>query len=132
MTEYKIEIGLAKLDKVLASLEQIAAKSHQEDRSNIDATIQRFKFSIELFWNQLKGILESKGRVQHSKNVLQEAFKWHLIDYEKEWLKMLQDRDLTSHTYDEKLADQIFQHIQTYIPVLRETFDKLLSKIAYI
>jgi hypothetical protein len=45
------------LEKALQSLEAIAFKPFQKDRSNIDATIQRFEFTIELFWKTLKTIL---------------------------------------------------------------------------
>jgi len=61
MENYKIESVFSTLEKTLKSLETIAFKPFQEDRSNIDATIQRFEFTIELFWKVLKAILESKG-----------------------------------------------------------------------
>lgn len=57
---YKMEWGFLKLGKALISLEKIIVKPDQEDRSNIDAAIQRFEFTIELFWKLLKNILESK------------------------------------------------------------------------
>lgn len=38
---------------------------------------------------------------------------------------MLKDRNLTSHTYNEDLADEIFGRIQLYLPTLRKTFNKL-------
>jgi nucleotidyltransferase substrate binding protein (TIGR01987 family) len=126
MSSYKIDLGFLKLGKALASLEQISAKPHEKDRSNIDATIQRFEFTIELFWKLLKGILESKGvEVQFPKDVLQKAYEGHLIDHEQEWLQMVRDRNLTSHTYDEKLADAIYLRIQSHLPILRQEFDKL-------
>jgi nucleotidyltransferase substrate binding protein (TIGR01987 family) len=133
MKNYKIELGFSKLEKALQSLEAIAFKPFQKDRSNIDATIQRFEFTIELFWKTLKAILESKGvAVQYPKDVLREAFKGHLINDEDQWLQMLTDRNLTSHTYDEQLADLIFSHIQGYVPTLRETFNQLHAQFIQI
>ena len=127
---YKMEWGFLKLGKALISLEKIIVKPDQEDRSNIDAAIQRFEFTIELFWKLLKNILESKGvEVQYPKNILQKAFQGHLINHEQIWLKMLKDKNMTSHTYDEQLADQIFSRIKSYISVLRETYDSLHNKI---
>ncbi|WP_341758244.1 HI0074 family nucleotidyltransferase substrate-binding subunit [Candidatus Tisiphia endosymbiont of Ditula angustiorana] len=126
MKDPKIELGFSKLSRALISLEDIVFKPMLEDRSNIDASIQRFEFTIELFWKLLRVILESKGvAVQYPKDVLREAFKGHLIDHEQEWLKMLLDRNITSHTYDEQLADKIYNNIRSYIPTLRSTFDKL-------
>lgn len=81
MKDPKIELGFSKLSRALISLEDILFKLVLEDRSNIDATIQRFEFTIELFWKLLRVILESKGvEVQYPKDVLREAFKGHLID----------------------------------------------------
>ncbi len=130
MSDYKIELGFTKLDKALKSLEQIANKPNQADRSNIDATIQRFEFTIELFWKLLRVILEGKGvEVQYPKDVLRESFKGHLIDHENQWLEMLKDRNLTSHTYDEKLADEIFARIKKYVVIFKITFDQLRQNI---
>lgn len=126
MKDPKIELGFSKLSRALISLEDIVFKPVLEDRSNIDASIQRFEFTIELFWKLLRVILESKGvAVQYPKDVLREAFKGHLIDHEQEWLKMLLDRHIASHAYDEQLADKISNNIRSYIPTLRSTFDKL-------
>lgn len=126
MAEYKIGLAFTKVQKVFLALETIAFKPMQTDRSNVDATIQRFEFTIELFWKLLKNILESKGvEVQYPKDVLREAFKGDLIHDEHLWLMMLKDRNLTSHTYDETLADVIYQHIQSYVPVFRSTLTQL-------
>ena len=100
----KLTISFEKLGKALNALEVMVNKPLQEDRSNIDACIQRFEFVIELYWRLLKRILEARGReVFYPKDVLQEAYAGHLIDDETLWLQMLNDRNQTSHTYDEEL-----------------------------
>jgi hypothetical protein len=38
---------------------------------------------------------------------------------------MLKDRNLTPHTYDEQLADVIFDRIKEYIPIFKNTLAKL-------
>lgn len=128
MTNDKIESRLIKVSKALIALEEIAFIPVTKDRAYIDATIQRYEFTIELFWKFLKAILESKGvEVQYPKDVLKESYQGQLIDDEAIWLSMLNDRNLTSHTYDEALADQIYGRIQTYIPILRKTFEHLIK-----
>ena len=88
MKDYKTEINIKKLEKALTSLEQIIKMQDIDDRIIVDATIQRFEFTVELFWKFLKGILEKKGVfVQYPKDVLREAFRGYLIDNESEWLK---------------------------------------------
>lgn len=112
----------------LAALQQMVEKPMQADRSNIDACIQRFEFTIELFWKLLRRILESKGvLVVYPKDVLRSAYAGGLIDDELQWLQMLKDRNQTSHTYNEKLADEIYQHIKEYFPLLETTYLKLVG-----
>ncbi len=61
-----------------------------EDRRNIDASIQRFEFTIDLFWKLLKAILETRNiEVTYSKEVLKAAYKGYLIDDEEVWLDMI-------------------------------------------
>jgi nucleotidyltransferase substrate binding protein (TIGR01987 family) len=81
---------------------------------------------MEFFLKFLKKILEFHGlEVFFPKDILQEAYAGHLIDDDTLWLQMLNDRNLTSHTYDQKLADQIYANIKTYFPVLKKAYLEL-------
>lgn len=122
----KINEVFEKLGNAIDALEVTVNKPMQEDRTNIDACIQRFEFVIELFWNALKKILESRGQeATYPKDVLQAAYAGHLIDDDALWIQMLKDRNQTSHTYDAKLADKIYANIKTYFPVIKKTYLKL-------
>lgn len=109
------------------TLQVMADKPIDPDRGYIDATIQRFEFSVELFWKLLKRLLSDLGQETHyPKAVLKEAFVVELIHQEQVWLAMLNDRNETSHTYDEELADAIYGRIKTtYIPLMQTTLDAL-------
>lgn len=123
------KMAFEQVEKALIALKVMVDKPMQEDRSNIDAAIQRFEFTIELFWKLLKRILDSKGvQAVYPKDVLQQAYQGNLINDEQVWLSMLRDRNLTSHTYNEELADDIFKSIKIYYPVLRQSFDNLKIK----
>jgi nucleotidyltransferase substrate binding protein (TIGR01987 family) len=127
--DYKITLAYTKLKRALKALDLMASRPLDKDRGNVDATIQRFEFTIELFWKLLKILLESKGvEVLYPKDVLNAAYKGHLIEDEEAWLNMLKDRNLTSHTYDEKLADLIYERIKTYVPVFTKTLNSLVEK----
>lgn len=122
----KSKIKLEKFQKVLLSLEAIYLKPMQDDRSNVDATIQRFEFTFELAWKFLKDFfLERDLELHYPKEIIQEAFAVNLISNEDLWVKMLRDRNMTSHTYDEKLADEIFSRIKLYVPALRNLLNKV-------
>lgn len=126
----KIKTKLEKLEKALISLEMIYLKPNTDDRTNIDATIQRFEFTFELFWKLLKAFFDEKGlEIYYPRDVLKQAYQDHIITDEVIWLQMLKDRNLTSHTYDAILADTIFSHIKLYVPILRKAVDVVSNLI---
>ncbi len=124
-----LQLPFRVLEKALNSLHAILKKPLDEDRSTVDATIQRFEYTIELYWKLLKKIIASQGQeVQFPKEILRVAYSGKLIEDESLWLSMLFDRNQTSHTYDEELADKIYNHIQQYYPVMQKTFEQLKQK----
>jgi nucleotidyltransferase substrate binding protein (TIGR01987 family) len=77
-----------------------------------DATIQRFEFCYELAWKMLKLKLEQEGiSVLTPKQALREALQAGLIDDGNVWSEIQRYRNLTSHTYDEKLADEVYAFV---------------------
>ncbi|HET7578853.1 MAG TPA: HI0074 family nucleotidyltransferase substrate-binding subunit [Bacillales bacterium] len=93
-----------------------------EDQLLIDGVIQRFEFTIELFWKTLKRMLEFEGvQASSPKQSLKQAYQLHWIDDEQTWLDMLKDRDRTSYTYGEALANEIYQRFKGYYPEMRKT-----------
>lgn len=92
----------------------------------IDGTIQRFEFSIELFWKLLKHLLQQERRPATTpKQVLRAAYSAGWLEPEELWLDMLDDRNASSHTYRESIARRIYGNIQRYYPVLAETLSRL-------
>lgn len=95
-----------------------------------DAVIQRFEFSFELVWKSLQLYLEHRGLECGSpRATLKKSFAEGLIQTPEEgdvWLQMLDDRNLTSHAYDETLAQRIYQHIvQNYTPLLKSMSERI-------
>jgi len=96
----------------------------------IDGTIQRFEFCFELCWKGLQVILfEYEGiEAKSPKQVLREAYALNLIDNEEVWITMLNDRNLTSHTYKEELALQIYQSIASYANAMNKLLFDITTK----
>ena len=76
-----------------------------------DATIQRFEFTFEVVWKTLKLYLERQGHeCGGPRPTLKKAYAENLIPNPEEadfWLEMLEDRNLTSHAYDEEHSIKI-------------------------
>lgn len=122
----KTKIKFEKFYKALRTLDAIYLKPVMEDRVNIDATIQRFEFTFELAWKFLKDYFQERGlNLNYPKEIIQEAFSVGIIDNEKLWINMLHDRNMTPHTYDEKIADEIYMRIKNYVPELKILLEKV-------
>ncbi|MFV9929733.1 MAG: nucleotidyltransferase substrate binding protein [Rickettsia endosymbiont of Haemaphysalis japonica] len=126
----KINLKLEKFRKAFMTLEDIYLKPTTEDRAYIDATIQSFEFTFELAWKFLKEYFSQKGTVLHyPKEVIKEAFVAGIINDESLWIYMLTDRNMTSYTYDKKLADEIYNQIRNYVPELKKLLNIIDLKI---
>lgn len=91
----------------------LAALNQPEDEFTRDAAIQRFEFTYELAWKTLKLYLESKDiDVRNARDTLKAAFEQGLIQDGDGWSQLHQQRNLTSHTYDEKLAEDVYQFLK--------------------
>lgn len=92
-----------------------------------DAAIQRFEFTVEAVWKALKlYLLEHEGIVANSpKAVFREAFTVGLINEEetREFLGMVEARNNTVHTYNEKLALAIAKEIPGYYRLMKKLLD---------
>lgn len=84
-----------------------------------DAAIQRFEFSVELGWKSVKALARDLGLdCQSPKACLRLAFAQGWIDDEPRWIALLEDRNRTSHTYDEEFARHLFGRLPGYVPLL--------------
>jgi nucleotidyltransferase substrate binding protein (TIGR01987 family) len=81
-----------------------------------DAVLQRFEFTFELLWKALRIYLaEMEGiEVSSPKGTLKAAFREGLIKSEEEqvFLKMLEDRNTSTHVYDQQEAGEIYVRIR--------------------
>lgn len=116
------------LEKALVRLKEALEENPETNKLAIDGTIQRFEFSLELFWKVMKKFLELEGlSVKSPKQILQEAFNLEWIHDEELWLNMLNDRNETSHSYNEEIAKRIYSHISSYYKKMSEVYSFLLK-----
>jgi len=96
-----------------------------------DATIQRFEYTFETFWKYVREYLrEEEGIACNSpKRCFRELFSTGLSKVDEEdierLLEMVDDRNMTSHTYKEQVAQALYKRIGEYCSMM----EKILSKL---
>lgn len=119
--------------KALDQLSEAIALSKQRPLTKLEeqGLIQAFEYTHELAWNTLKDFLEDRGaqKIYGSKDAAREAFKAGLLENGDVWMKMIESRSLTSHTYDEstasKIASSIIESYFAEFQSLKNTLERL-------
>ncbi len=128
MKSEKLAFSVQKLQKAIQRLQEALAQG-SENVLLIDGCIQRFEFVFEQCWKTLQKALETEGiRTGTPRETLQKAFQAGWIGDENLCLQMLQYRNDTSHTYNEDIAQKIYGHIPSYLPILEKCLKKLLEE----
>jgi len=95
--------------------------------------IKAFESCFELGWSTLRDLLLAKGNADllGSRDTLRLAFSRGLIDDGEAWMRMIQDRNLTSHTYNRVTAEQItVQVAESYLGCFQRLRARLLQRLA--
>lgn len=111
----KAEEKYGKLRHAVQRLQEAIDDYHKNELDSIrDGVIQRFEFCTELTWKTVREYLLDQGytEINSPKSVMRQAFADGLINSDTAWIELLNDRNATSHIYDEATAEQIFQHIE--------------------
>ena len=118
--------------KALAALERsvVAAKERKLNEMEEQGLVKGFEFTFELSWKLLKDYLESKGfkDFHGSKDTFKLAFQESLISEGEIWMEMIDNRNRSSHTYEESIARQIISLvISKYFSKFKELSEKMNS-----
>ena len=93
-----------------------------------DGVIQRFEFTCELALKTAREYLLDQGYtdINSPKAVMRQAMADGLVEDGDGWIDLLTDRNLTSHIYDEAVASEILERVQTkYVDLLTALLDKM-------
>jgi nucleotidyltransferase substrate binding protein (TIGR01987 family) len=125
---------LASCQRAISTLDEIL----QMEVSVIirDASIQRFEYSFESLWKLLKASLDQcEGIVCNSpKRCFREALKVRLLSVREAetCLIMTDDRNLTSHTYIEAVAEAIYGKLPSYLKVMNVLLSNIRVRIEQV
>lgn len=122
-----------RFENICKALYQLETALQQENFSILekDGVIQRFEFTMELAWKTMQDILNSRGYadLKGAKPVIKQAFRDGIIKDGQQWINMLEDRNKSTHLYDETLALEIFDKIQLrYLALLADFKTKISNQ----
>jgi nucleotidyltransferase substrate binding protein (TIGR01987 family) len=117
---------LSNLRRANASL-HLALQTSPRNPLVVAAIIKNFEFNYELSWKAMRRLLAFHGVVTSSpRQALGEGYQKRFIDDEKVWISMIEDRNLTVHTYDETFARLMAKRVEeNYLG----PFDALLQRL---
>lgn len=119
--------------RALGTLDELARKSTLTAVER-DALLQRFEYSLEAVWKAAQRFLsEVEGIDVGSPNAaIRASLRVDLLDEQqaRDALVMVQDRNLTVHTYDERLANDIAGRIPAHARVLRSWVDAMAARLS--
>ena len=123
-----LSAALANVERAFSELEgylQLPV-THQRDKAGL---IQGFEFTFEVFWKTFQKLAPAAGLEASSpRESLIAAARLHLIspDEAPHWSQMLRDRNLTSHTYNASIANDIVERLtRDYVGCFRVTLQRL-------
>jgi nucleotidyltransferase substrate binding protein (TIGR01987 family) len=127
----KLTQSYAVFSRALQTLKEIL----QESKNTIvrDASIQRFEYTFESAWKILKVYLYTIEGIDcgSPKSCFRQALPTGVLTVEEveNALSMCDDRNLTSHTYLETVAEKIYVKLPEYLRILEKLEMKIGEKL---
>ncbi|MBK8036161.1 MAG: nucleotidyltransferase substrate binding protein [Verrucomicrobiaceae bacterium] len=127
----KLQVILSQFDKACDRLSDVLAMPADEFNLVRDSAIQRFEFTYELFWKVIRTWAAKKKDVVHSPSeCFDYAFKRKLISNQENVFaaELIKWRNLTSHMYEESMAQEIYERLPKAAAMMRSTIQRLKEK----
>ena len=122
----KLKALLGQYERALKKLREAVEVSKTEMAR--DSAIQRFEFTFDLAWKTLKCFLEERDpslRIRFPSECYRHAFQKGLIENEPEWIATVEKRNLTSHSYNEAVAEEVYENLPGFLGL----YESLLGKL---
>ncbi|GEN35590.1 HI0074 family nucleotidyltransferase substrate-binding subunit [Aneurinibacillus danicus] len=129
-----MERVIQRLDMARKALGTFEEVMRIESPSSIerDAAIQRFEYTFEAMWKAAKQVLlDIEGvDVASPKGVIRSCREVQLLNEEEaiDALQMVDDRNLTVHTYNEALSLEIYSRLPSYVSFFRIWLQRLQER----
>jgi nucleotidyltransferase substrate binding protein (TIGR01987 family) len=131
----RAEDGIYNLSKALDKFVNIVDRKAEFEEEGfadvyLDIVVKRFEFTYEMAWKALKRNLSFLGvEAKSPRMVFKEAFLQNLIEDEEVWLSMIEQRNLSSHIYDEFEIREILDKTESYKQAFLKLKESLIKSI---
>jgi nucleotidyltransferase substrate binding protein (TIGR01987 family) len=131
----RAEDGLYNLTNALDKFVNIVERKAEFEEEGfadvyLDIVVKRFEFTYEMAWKALKRNLSFLGvEAKSPRMVFKEAFLQNLIEDEEVWLSMIEQRNLSSHIYDEFEIREILDKTESYKQAFLKLKESLVKSI---
>ena len=119
---------MKKAGDALARLHEVAIRDELSDLER-DGFIQRFEFCFEILWKCAKDYLRDVEALDAAspKTVIRMSREVGLLTEEEteQALEMANDRNQTSHMYDEQMAIELVERIKGYDALMQRWYRKM-------
>jgi nucleotidyltransferase substrate binding protein (TIGR01987 family) len=116
--------NLLKFEDAIANLKEVLMVEKNEIVR--DSAIKRFEICFDLAWKSIKLYAKSQGLECFSpRGCFKVAVQLKLIENDSLWVEMIEDRNISTHVYSEKMADDIYLKLNKYLNL----FEKLKEKL---
>jgi nucleotidyltransferase substrate binding protein (TIGR01987 family) len=124
------EAGLESFEHAIKRLEAALQYDPEVLDIALDAVIQRFEFTFERAWKSIRLAAKAVGYdCKSPRGCLKLAYKMEWIEDEEKWLRLLEARNLTSHTYDQETAIEVYETVKDNFEVFQELLEELRKEI---
>lgn len=129
-------IDLTPFEKALKTLDEIIERYNRENNDNAirDAVIQRFEYTYSLSIKMLTRFLQSQATELPDTLTFNETIRKAnqmglLLSNLEKWTEYRQKRNLTSHTYEEAIANSVVSVIKDFQKDAKYLLEKLKEHI---
>lgn len=92
----------------------------------LDLAVKRFEFTYEMSWKAIRRCLDYLGiEAKYPRACFKEAYAIGLLTNEALWLEMIEQRNLTSHVYNQDEVKGILARLDEY----KQNFEELLARL---
>ncbi len=119
-------------EKAFLLLNEVTDKEiHLYSQLEKEGIVQRFEIIIELSWKVLKDYLENEGYdIKTPKQIIRQAFQDEVITDGEQWMTALEQRKLTSHTYNNEILEETVTYIvDDFYPIVRDLYQRLKEEL---